>query len=131
MVLFATLYEVHSVGDKKSEYNNKNCIKTVISYFNYAIFVKFRIFNVEKRPRAFEIILDEWIVAFSLRKNVITLISTKRSADDIEAVHGIRFLNAIMLLLAHKSMALFFLPYANRTEMVEVSLLQIKNALNN
>lgn len=44
----------------------------------------------------------------------------KRSADDIEAVHGIRFLNALMLLFAHKSMALFFLPYANRTELVEV-----------
>ncbi|XP_018563221.1 nose resistant to fluoxetine protein 6-like [Anoplophora glabripennis] len=62
---------------------------------------------------------SKWIVAFSLKKNLKSLTTIKRSSDDIEAVHGIRSLNAILLLLAHKSMALFFLPFANRTEFVE------------
>lgn len=43
-----------------------------------------------------------------------------RNPNDIESLHGIRFLNAVLLLLAHKSMALFFDPYINRTEMAEV-----------
>lgn len=64
-------------------------------------------------------------MAFSLRKNLTSILSTKRTSDDIEAIHGIRCLNAILLLFAHKSMALFFVPYVNRTEMVEVTILLI------
>lgn len=51
-----------------------------------------------------------------------TLFSTERPKGDIASVHGIRFMNALMLIAAHKSMALFFNPYVNRTEMSEVSL---------
>lgn len=43
--------------------------------------------------------------------------SLKREGSDIPSVHGIRFINAIMLVVAHKSMALFYQPYANRTDM--------------
>ncbi|EFA13376.2 hypothetical protein TcasGA2_TC010604 [Tribolium castaneum] len=66
---------------------------------------------------------NRWMVAFSLRKNWTTLVTIKRSSDDIEAIHGIRFLNAFLLVLAHKSMAMFFTPYMNRTEMIEVKCL--------
>ncbi|XP_034250239.1 O-acyltransferase like protein-like [Thrips palmi] len=59
------------------------------------------------------------LLAFSLPKNWAALLSTKRSADDIESVHGIRFFNAIMLLLCHKSMSVFYNGYSNRTEMSE------------
>ncbi|GLV41432.1 drop dead [Carabus blaptoides fortunei] len=62
---------------------------------------------------------SEYLMAFSLKKNITSLISLKRSEGDIASVHGIRFLNAIMLIMAHKSMALFFNPYINRTEMAE------------
>ncbi|RZC36810.1 hypothetical protein BDFB_008800, partial [Asbolus verrucosus] len=62
---------------------------------------------------------NRWIVAFSLWKNFSSLISVKKSQDDIEAIHGIRFLNAGLLVIAHKCMALFFVPYVNRTEMIE------------
>nr|XP_023016320.1 nose resistant to fluoxetine protein 6 [Leptinotarsa decemlineata] len=62
---------------------------------------------------------NRWIVAFSLKENFMNSISLKRSPGDIEAVHGIRCLNAILLLASHKSMATFFLPYSNRTEYVE------------
>ncbi|KAK5647056.1 hypothetical protein RI129_005520 [Pyrocoelia pectoralis] len=58
-------------------------------------------------------------VAFSLKKNLSALFSTKRPPNDIEAVHGIRFINAFMLVISHKSMALFFIPYVNRTGMSE------------
>lgn len=59
------------------------------------------------------------LLAFSLPKNWSALLSTKRSSDDIESVHGIRFFNAIMLLLCHKSMSVFYNGYSNRTEMSE------------
>lgn len=47
------------------------------------------------------------------------LCSLKRDPNDIQAVHGIRFLNAFLLVVSHKSMALFFDPYVNRTQMTE------------
>ncbi|XP_030382326.1 nose resistant to fluoxetine protein 6 [Scaptodrosophila lebanonensis] len=62
---------------------------------------------------------NEWCTAFSLDKNLRWLFSTRSSPSDIEAVHGIRFLNAMMLIFSHKSMAMFFNPYNNRTEMSE------------
>lgn len=63
---------------------------------------------------------DEWFTTFSLKKNGKALFSLKRDPDDIPCIHGIRFVNAMMLILAHKSMALFFQPYVNRTEMTEI-----------
>lgn len=64
---------------------------------------------------------DERLIVFSLKKNLKALFSLKRPQGDISSVHGIRFLNALMLLAAHKSMALFFNPYVNRAEMSLVS----------
>ncbi|XP_039499318.1 O-acyltransferase like protein isoform X2 [Drosophila santomea] len=62
---------------------------------------------------------NAWFTAFSLDKNLRWLFSTSSAPGDIEAVHGIRFLNAIMLIFSHKSMAMFFNPYNNRTAMSE------------
>lgn len=62
---------------------------------------------------------NEWIIAFSLIKNTKNLLSLKRDANDIACVHGIRAVNAYLLIISHKSMALFFNPYANRTAMAE------------
>ncbi|XP_060661802.1 nose resistant to fluoxetine protein 6 [Drosophila nasuta] len=62
---------------------------------------------------------NDWCTAFSLDKNLRWLFSTNSSPGDIEAVHGIRFLNAVMLIFSHKSMAMFFNPYNNRTAMSE------------
>jgi hypothetical protein len=62
----------------------------------------------------------EVLLAFSLLSNGQRLISTSQSPEDIHCVHGIRALNAFMLLMSHKSMALFFNPFVNRTAMTEV-----------
>nr|XP_049463329.1 nose resistant to fluoxetine protein 6 isoform X3 [Anopheles coluzzii]XP_049463331.1 nose resistant to fluoxetine protein 6 isoform X4 [Anopheles coluzzii]XP_049463336.1 nose resistant to fluoxetine protein 6 isoform X6 [Anopheles coluzzii]XP_049463339.1 nose resistant to fluoxetine protein 6 isoform X7 [Anopheles coluzzii] len=62
----------------------------------------------------------EWFTVFSLIKNTRSILSFKEERNDIACLHGIRFLNAMLLLIAHKSMALFFNPYINRTEMSEV-----------
>ncbi|XP_014245510.1 O-acyltransferase like protein [Cimex lectularius] len=59
------------------------------------------------------------LICFSLKKNCKKLFSTEVAPDDISSVHGIRFLNAIMLYISHKSMALFYNPYMNRTIMAE------------
>lgn len=64
--------------------------------------------------------LDELLVSFSLMKNSKALFSLQRDPADISTIHGIRFLNAALLLLSHKSMALFYNPHVNRTRMVEV-----------
>ncbi|XP_039298057.1 O-acyltransferase like protein [Nilaparvata lugens] len=61
----------------------------------------------------------EILQSFSILSNSRKLFSMKRFHDDIASIHGIRTLNAIMLLVSHKSMALFFNPYINRTGMTE------------
>jgi hypothetical protein len=53
--------------------------------------------------------------------------NTSSSADDISSLHGMRFANALGLLLCHKAMALFYYPYINRTELVKVILLDNSN----
>ncbi|XP_031833767.2 nose resistant to fluoxetine protein 6 isoform X1 [Nomia melanderi] len=62
---------------------------------------------------------SELFLSFSLKRNCMKLISLEREKNDIATLHGIRAINALMLLMAHKSMALFFNPYSNRTEMSE------------
>ncbi|KAG8222358.1 hypothetical protein J437_LFUL015954 [Ladona fulva] len=52
-----------------------------------------------------------------LKRNFKELFSLSSSSDDIQCIHGIRFLNALALLLSHKSIALFFNPFVNRTSM--------------
>lgn len=68
-------------------------------------------------------VIGDLLLSFSLIKNVKKMISLERSSSDITAVHLIRLVNALLLLVAHKCMAIFFVPYTNRTEMSEVSLL--------
>jgi len=63
------------------------------------------------------------VQAFSLRKNVSALFSLSRSADDIESLHGVRAFSFLLVLVAHKAMALLFNPYLNRTAMAEVNII--------
>ncbi|XP_043792229.1 nose resistant to fluoxetine protein 6-like [Apis laboriosa] len=67
----------------------------------------------------YKISTSELLLSFSLKRNFKKLISLERGQNDIATLHGVRAVNAIMLVLAHKSMALFFNPYSNRTEMSE------------
>lgn len=68
---------------------------------------------------------EDFILAFSLHTNIRKLCSVN-SENDIDAIHTIRFVNGIMLLAAHKSMASLFLPYVNKTAAAKVSKKEIK-----
>ena len=57
------------------------------------------------------------MVAFSLIKNTKELVSLKCDPGDIPTAHAIRCFNAVLLILSHKSFAMWFNPYSNRTEM--------------
>ncbi|GJQ67617.1 hypothetical protein Trydic_g8420 [Trypoxylus dichotomus] len=57
------------------------------------------------------------ILAFSIKNNFLKLRSLKN--NDIEAIHLVRFMNGLMLMAAHKSMAIMYLPYINRTSAAE------------
>lgn len=60
--------------------------------------------------------------AFALQNNWVRLITIKTDdTSEIRAVHGVRFMSALGLIMSHKAMALFYNPYINRTDMVEVS----------
>ncbi|KAG5323880.1 NRF6 protein, partial [Acromyrmex heyeri] len=62
---------------------------------------------------------SELLLSFSLKRNILKLFSLERPQGDIASLHGIRFLNSALLLASHKSMAVFFIPYVNRTYMSE------------
>ncbi|XP_011881618.1 PREDICTED: nose resistant to fluoxetine protein 6 [Vollenhovia emeryi] len=66
-----------------------------------------------------EIPASELLLSFSLKRNTLKLFSLERPQGDIASLHGIRFLHSVLLLVAHKSMAVFFNPYINRTYMGE------------
>nr|CAD7256297.1 unnamed protein product [Timema shepardi] len=57
------------------------------------------------------------VKCFSLRRNWKTLSNTKSSPDDVKSVHGLRAINALALIMFHKSAAFQFNPYTNRTAM--------------
>lgn len=60
--------------------------------------------------------------SFAVRTNFKSLfISPAR--DGFKSIEGVRALNMIALLLCHMVMAKMFLPYLNKTEMSEVSIL--------
>jgi hypothetical protein len=63
------------------------------------------------------------VQAFSLRKNVSALFRLSRSPDEIESLHGLRTFSVLLVLVAHKSMALFFSPFLNRTTKAEVNFI--------
>lgn len=65
---------------------------------------------------------DPWLTVFSLTRNTKEIFKLERDRNDISSVHGIRFLNALMLIVSHKTMALLFNPYINRTAMAEVCM---------
>lgn len=70
--------------------------------------------------------VNKIIKCFSIRKNWEILTNTKPVNDDLECLHGARFLNAVGLLLSHKQMAMLFIPTFNRTTMGKVSVKQCK-----
>ncbi|PNF21733.1 hypothetical protein B7P43_G10363 [Cryptotermes secundus] len=59
------------------------------------------------------------IKAFSLKKNLQKLLNTESVRNDVPCLHGIRALNALALIIFHKSVALYFNPYINRAEMAQ------------
>lgn len=54
----------------------------------------------------------------SARRNLRRMLSTRVARGDVAVLHGLRGLNALGLLVAHKSVALLFKPYVNRTAAV-------------
>lgn len=63
---------------------------------------------------------SDLLTSFSLIRNSKHLFSLERDSGDITMAHAIRLFNAVMLVLSHKCMALFFNPYSNRTAMTEL-----------
>lgn len=65
------------------------------------------------------------IISFSLKKNFKYLLDFEWKLDDIKVIHGIRCVNAVLIIIGHKSMYLYFEPYINRTHMNEVRKIYI------
>ena len=62
------------------------------------------------------------LMAFSFRRNWQKLISIEKSEGDIPILHGVRAVHVLALLLSHKSVAMLYSPYANRTDISKVNI---------
>ncbi|XP_078037167.1 uncharacterized protein LOC144470165 isoform X2 [Augochlora pura] len=60
------------------------------------------------------------IMAFSLRKNLKTLLKKGTSNFDISCIHGLRAIGAIIIYIAHKFVPLLAVPYVNRLDITHV-----------
>jgi hypothetical protein len=60
---------------------------------------------------------NKWLASFSAIDNAKSVLSVERSSGEIPCLDGIRWLNTLMLLFAHKGMELNFTPMTNRVWM--------------
>lgn len=70
-------------------------------------------FNTKHSSRV--ILTDQWLQAYSITKNYNSLISTHRTGEDVKVIHGIKFVNAILIFLSHKTVE-NLVPAVNRTK---------------
>ncbi|KAL3278416.1 hypothetical protein HHI36_013738 [Cryptolaemus montrouzieri] len=61
--------------------------------------------------------LGKIVDCFNLQNNWHSMKNIRESDQEVKVLHGIRFLSALALLVSHKTMALFYNPYINRTVM--------------
>ncbi|KAJ8919200.1 hypothetical protein NQ315_012188, partial [Exocentrus adspersus] len=61
------------------------------------------------------------LMCFAIQRNFKQLTAVKESKGEIQALHGVRALSALGLIISHKVMALYFNPFMNRSVMSEVS----------
>jgi peptidoglycan/LPS O-acetylase OafA/YrhL len=64
-----------------------------------------------------KIISDEWLTAFSLNKNFKALVSMEPNKNDIPILHGIKFINMLVIFYGHLYVTQQFKPIMNRNEM--------------
>ncbi|XP_076623887.1 nose resistant to fluoxetine protein 6 isoform X2 [Colletes latitarsis] len=107
------------VNEEMCQVKRKDTVPTETIYAGLFFTITFALAIVATCRDHYNIPAGELLLSFSLKRNFKKLVSLERGQNDIATLHGIRAINAIMLLLAHKSMALFFNPYTNRTEMSE------------
>nr|CAD7441389.1 unnamed protein product [Timema bartmani] len=65
--------------------------------------------------------LEKMLMAFSIKKTLPELLSVDKGDGDIKCIHGIRALATVALYVAHKVLALAFLPYSNRIHLTQLS----------
>lgn len=65
--------------------------------------------------------VDPWLTAFSITKNIKDVVSSNVNSNEIRSVHGIRFVNVLLVYLSHKSMIMTYSPYANKSYLEERS----------
>lgn len=57
---------------------------------------------------------DQWLTSFSIIKNARETFSVNTNGNEIASLHGVRFINMMLIVLVHKSMSLYFNPFTNK-----------------
>ncbi|XP_053985527.1 nose resistant to fluoxetine protein 6-like [Hylaeus anthracinus] len=107
------------VNEEMCQVKRKDIVPMGTTYASLFFTTMFALTIVAAYYDHYEIPASELLLSFSLKRNFKKLVSLERGQNDIATLHGVRAINALMLLLSHKCMALFFNPYTNRTEMTE------------
>ncbi|KAL1492211.1 hypothetical protein ABEB36_012693 [Hypothenemus hampei] len=62
--------------------------------------------------------------AFAIQNNLKSALKISKNSNEYTSVHGVRFFSALALLMAHKTMALLYNPYINKTWMAETQAMK-------
>lgn len=62
---------------------------------------------------------NEWLMAFSIKRNFKEIISTKIGSNEIAVLNGIRVLITLMMVLSHKLMQYFYYSISNQNKAEE------------
>lgn len=65
--------------------------------------------------------VSQFLKCFDLRENFGQLTEMSANKNEYQSVHGVRFFSALALIMAHKTMALLYNPYINKSWMAEVT----------
>lgn len=77
IVALSTVYDIKKSNNKSK--NSRDLLKWLLLIY-------------------FKFYVDEWLVAFSLYKNIQSLLSSDDGVSDIQTVHGVRMFNAMVLM---------------------------------
>lgn len=99
-VIFSTFYDFFARSNGKSGYQNSLLYLESISKL---------------------VILDKWIAAFSISKNVKEVFDVTISGSEVSVLHGVRFINVVCVFLVHKSMVLNFNPYFGKIYLLNLA----------
>ncbi|XP_018574626.1 nose resistant to fluoxetine protein 6-like, partial [Anoplophora glabripennis] len=91
-------------------------------YFFLSIAIAIGLSSILYSRNKLENTVNIWLqllMCFAIQRNYKIIATIRKNENEIQALHGVRALSALALIISHKVMALFYNPFMNRSVMSE------------